>query len=702
MEEKNNHIPENEELTNNQEESSVVEPALASGQEAAENAVENPTGETMEAGLADDNEKKEENPVNEGENPAAEAAREVDMEAESGEESIAKEFQQVADLEEKMSGILEEESEEEELHDEHEEDDKVDYEALSPEELIQALAKVLEEEDYNVYKNKVALIKSAFLKKILQLKESFDINQHHSEEDEEKQKKINLEQKERIRDLNNSFDGYFQLFKEKKKKYFEDLERQKQENLARKHSVLAAMKELLDSNAPLKEIDDDFNKLKDEFYAIGPVPKESLNDLWQTFHFYQERFFDKIKITKELRDLGLAKNLEKKIALCEQAEELLLEKSPQKAFKKLQELHNKWKEIGAVPSAKREELWERFKTATEKIHDLRHAYYEQLKEREEEFYQKKLELCEKIEETLKDVPTTFKGWNDLTEVVKGYFEEWRSLGRAPKEVNDQVWERFRTSLNSFYQLKKDFFSKIRREQKENLNKKIDICIQAEALQDSTDWKKTTKALIDLQKQWKTIGHVPKKHSDKVWKRFRAACDTFFNNKAKYFSSIDENQQENLKKKQALIEKLKSFEIGEDTKASIDALKEIQREWSEIGHVPFKQKDAIYNEYRNLLNGIYDALNISRKEIANQNFREKYAQLAESPHGKQDIQRERRFLTNKLRQMEDEIKVFENNLGFFSYSKGSQKMRETYEKKIEKAKKDLEGIKERIRILGDLL
>ncbi len=695
MEEKNNHIPENEELTNHQEESPAVEPAPASTNEATETAAENLVEDTTEM---EDTGKS----GNEAENPADGESSPTGEVVESGEESIAKEFQQVADLEKEMSSITEEESEEEEMHEGQEEDSEIDYEALSPEELIQALAQALEEDDYNVYKTKVAFIKSAFLKKILELKESYEISRHGGEEGDEEHKKLNAEQGERIRELNNSFDGYFQLFKEKKKKYFEQLELQKQENLSRKHSVLAAMKELLDSNAPLKEIDDDFNKLKEEFYAIGPVPKESLNDLWQTFHFYQERFFDKIKINKELRDLGLAKNLEKKIAICEQAEELLLEKSPQKAFKKLQELHTKWKEIGAVPSAKREELWERFKTATEKIHALRHSYYEQLKAREEEFYNKKLELCEKIEEKLKETPTNFKGWNDLTEVVQGYFNEWKSLGRAPKEVNDQVWERFKTSLNSFYQLKRDFFSKIRQEQKENLNKKIDICIQAEALQDSTDWKNTTKALIELQKKWKTIGHVSKKHSDKIWKRFRAACDTFFNNKAKYFSSIDENQQENLKKKQALIEKLKSFEIGEDTKASIDALKEIQREWSDIGHVPFKQKDAIYNEFRSLLNGIYDSLNISRQEIANQNFKEKYEHLADTPQGKHNIQKERRFLTNKLRQMEDEIKVWENNLGFFSYSKGSQKMKESYEKKILKAKKDIEGLRERIRILGDLL
>jgi hypothetical protein len=520
-------------------------------------------------------------------------------------------------------------------------------------------------------------------------------------ESTEEPKEEKFEVKDELRDLQNKFNGYFQIYKEKKKAFFEDLEKTKEENLAKKNSILAEMKDLLDSEASLKEIDDDFNKLKSAFREIGMIPKESLNNLWQTYHFYQERFFDKIKINRELRDLGLAKNLEKKMKLCEQTEELLLETSPQKAFKSLQEYHTKWKEIGAVPQNKRDELWERFKAATEKIHDIRHQYYEQFKEREEEFYKKKLVLCDRIEEDLKQEMKSFKDWNKQTENIKVIFEEWKSLGRAPKEVNDEVWKRFKTSMDSFYQMKREHFNKAKDEQKENLNIKIELCAKAESLQDSKDWKNTTKELIDLQKKWKESGSVPRKHADKVWKRFRSACDVFFKNKSEHFSHAGEEQKENLEKKKAIITALESFEIGENPKENLDKLKEIQREWSGIGFVPFKVKEKIYQDYRESLNSIYDKLNISRKEIENQNFKERFEQLSDDPKGKQSIQKERRFLVNKLREKEDEINVWENNLGFFSHGAGAQKMKEEYEKKIEKARRDLDGLREKIRILGDM-
>jgi hypothetical protein len=684
MEEKNNLIPDNEEqnAVNNQEENSLKESTNPTNEAIAE--VE---AEPAEKPAPEKTEKKAES------DPPSEATEE-----ETGEESIAKEFQQVEALEQKMASIAAEQDEDDDEAEEDENDNEAeDYSAYSIEELINHLSIVLEGDDFNAFKRKVALIKSEFLKKMMKLKDSLEID---SQSENEEAKKISFDQKEMIRNFQNRFDGYFQIYKEKKKAYFENLEKQKQENLSRKHSILAEMKELLDSNAPLKEIDDDFNRLKDSFREIRLVPKESLNDLWRTFHFYQERFFDKIKINRELRDLGLAKNLEKKIKLCEQTEELLLEKSPQKAFKKLQEYHTKWKEIGAVPSDKRDELWERFKMATEKIHDIRHAYYEQFKEREEESYRKKLELCERIEEEVKKEWNSFKDWNKQGELINEIFNEWKTLGRAPKEVNDQVWERFRNSIDLFYQNKKEYFNKVKTEQKDNLNKKVELCVQAEALQDSTDWKHTTKALIDLQKKWKETGSVPRKHSEKIWKRFRAACDIFFNNKAEHFAGMGDSQQENLKAKQAIIERLKSFD-SKNSKESINMLKEIQKEWSDIGHVPYKIKDTIYQEYRDLLNNIYDKLNVSRQEMANQNFKERFEQMADTAHGKQDIKKERRFLVNKLRQMEDDIKVWENNLGFFSRSKGAQKMKEEFEKKIQRAKKDVDGLKERIRILSDL-
>ena len=405
-----------------------------------------------------------------------------------------------------------------------------EYDKMNKQELVELLEEIVQEKDIRLIKNQVGNIKSAFL--------------HLNREEKEKLKEAFLadggkeEDFKLIEDpLEQRFNAAFNVFKHNKHKYAELLEKQKQVNLEEKVKVLEEMKAIINSNEPLKKTYDEFRKLQDRWKEIGMVPATELSNLWQNYHFYVDRFFDKVRINKELRDLDLKKNLENKITLCEKTEELILEKSVLKSFKLLQKYHDEWRSIGPVPMDKKDDLWERFKTATDKINERRKEHYKAIQEQQQLNYEKKLVYCEKAEELVAELPESIKTWQKKTEEITNLLNEWKKTGRAPRQVNDEVWAKFKSSLDTFFNAKRDFFAQLKEQQMNNYNLKLALCVEAEKIKDSDEWKKTTNELIHLQKEWKKIGPVPKRHSDKIWKRFRSACDDFFNRKSEYFKDI---------------------------------------------------------------------------------------------------------------------------------------------------------------------
>jgi hypothetical protein len=494
------------------------------------------------------------------------------------------------------------------------------------------------------------------------------------------------------------YEEAFKTYKTNKNRLNELLEKQKQENVALKTELLTKLKELIDSDEPLKKTYDSFKEIQDTWKKIGPVPQSEINNLWQNYHFYVERFFDKVKINKELRDLDFKKNLEQKIQLCEKVEELLLETSINKSFKLLQQYHEEWKSIGPISDDKKEEVWERFKNASDTINQRRKEHYEEIQGELQNNYNAKLVLCDKAEDLTAKEWTTIKEWNDASEEVTELLKVWKTLGPAPKKLNDEVWEKFKSKLDFFFASKKAFLQKVKENQLNNYNLKIDICLQAEAIKDRTDWKKATEDLLALQKEWKEIGSVPKKYSDQIWKRFRAACDSFFEAKSAHFSNQHEHEDENLKAKEELLEKIKAFEMSDDRNANLNTLKEFQRQWMEIGHVPTQEKDRLYKTFKELVNKHWEVLKASSAEHRSNNYKNYVNDMLEHSDGGQVLDKERRFLQNKMTKLREDIAIWENNLGFFSNSKNAQILIQEFEKKIELAKQELKSIEDKIKIL----
>ncbi len=567
------------------------------------------------------------------------------------------------------------------------------YAAMDRDELVAAVEELVNHEDVNYIRKHIGFIKAAY-RKLLRDENLAAYEQRLGKEDASEEAEVPADL------LTERFDAAFDKYKEKKAAHDKALEKEMHDNLRVKEQILEELRELIDSEEELKKTYDHFNSLQDRWRAVGAVPRGSKGTLWNNYHFLVEKFFDKVNINKELKDLDLKKNLETKTELCEKAEELLLETSVTRSFQQLQKLHEAWKETGPVPKDKKDELWDRFKAATDKLNKRRQEHYETLREEQNKNYAAKLVLCEKAEELIVNLPETPRQWQQRTEEINELFKVWKSIGFAPKKVNNEVWNRFRASLDTFFSNKKEFFKKYKDQQKENYNQKLNLCMQAEALKDSEDWRATTESLIALQKEWKEIGPVPAKFSDKIWKRFREACDVFFNRKSEHFANIGEKQEENLEKKKALIDKIKTYEYSEDNKENLDILKDFQRQWMDIGHVPIKQKDQIQAAFRKAIDEQFDKLKLNKKAKSTLSFRSKIENLKGAPNAGNIIQKERNFLANKIKNLEGDIQVLENNIGFFASSKKADVLKAEFEEKIEKARNEITMLREKMKILAD--
>ncbi len=604
---------------------------------------------------------------------------------------------QASKAEEEAHDHIEDDEEHDEDDDtEHEEEtiDEVALEAMDMAALVQELQQIVEEKRINTTKNKVSAIRVAFNHKLEAFKkeqrEQFVAN--GGDEESYKAEDIPAE-----RDFRRVFGQYKQLRREER----EALEKQKSANLDKKNALLEEMRILIASEEKLKDIYDKFNDIQNQWREVGMVPQAEVQTLWNNYHFLVEKFFDKVKINKELRDLDLKKNLEAKLALCEKAEELLLDNSINNSFKTLQEYHNEWKGIGPVPSANNEEIWERFKRASDQINERRRAHYEEVQKNLEENYASKQALCAKAEDMLvSSAPTTAKSWNKRSEQMEELLKVWKTLGPAPRQVNDEIWEQFRGHLNNFYAQRKAFFKALKVQQQENYQRKLDLVQQAEALKDSTDWGNTSKILIKLQKTWKEIGPVPRKHSDEIWKKFRAANDAFFEAKSEHFKDQMEAEKQNLEAKKALVTEIENAEFSDDKRANLDLIKAFQRRWTELGRVPRKDMDAIYKAYRSALDTHMEKLNISRVDFQNAGFKDHIASLKKDDGHQSALQRERFHLQKQLDKLKEDILLWENNMSFFRHSKNANVLKVEFEKKINKAKADILVLREKIRLIDE--
>lgn len=566
-----------------------------------------------------------------------------------------------------------------------------DYSRLDRAELLQALKNLIANTPIHQIGDEADLIKINFYKK-------------YKIENERRRKKF-IEEGGKMEDfhpeedpLETEFKEVFHQYRELRADYNRKQEEEKQENLKAKYQIIEEIKELVNRSESINATFQEFRELQKRWRSIGPVPQQNVKDLWETYNHHVEVFYDYIKLNKELRDLDFKKNLETKISLCERAEELLLEPDVPKAFRILQELHEEWRDTGPVPHEMREEIWNRFKEITSKINKRHHEYYESLKSQQVKNLEQKTALCEKAEEIAASGISTMKEWEKRYREILELQQVWKTIGFAPRKENQKIYQRFRAACDDFFRRRREFFQKMKEEQHNNLQLKTELCLQAEALKDSTEWKKTTEDLINIQKRWKEIGPVPRRYSDAIWKRFRAACDEFFNRKAAYYAGIDSQYEENLKKKLELIEEIEKYQPVESVEENFRNLKEFQRRWTEIGFVPLKDKEQVQQRYKEAITRHFEGLKMDDERKNLLRFRNRLDALQQKPRGNQKIKAERERLIGKLKQLENEISLWENNIGFFIKSKNAESMISEVQKKIDDAKARITELEEKIRII----
>ena len=468
-------------------------------------------------------------------------------------------------------------------------------------------------------------------------------------------------------------------------------DKEKEENYKAKLEIIEELKQLVDSEEALNTTFAKFHDLQARWRAIGQVPQTRVSDLYETYNLHIENFYDYVKINKELRDLDWKRNLEAKSALCEQAEALAEATSIVEAFHKLQKLHEEWREIGPVALEHKESLWERFKAASTTINRRHQEHFESIEAEQIRNFERKTALCEEIEKMVAEAPTSHKVWNKVSERLQEIQAEWRTIGFAPKKDNNKVYDRFRAACDKFFETKHSFYSEAKDDMAKNLEIKNSLCERAEAIVERTDWAKATEELLALQAEWKKSGTVARKYADVVWKRFRAACDKFFERKSQHFSSVDNEYSANLAAKQALLE-----EMAQATVKSFDEIKNFQRRWSDIGFVPIRHKEELQKQYKAALDKLFAIVRGADREQQMNRFKDKVASMRDA--GDKRLRSEREKLYNRVKQLEQEIQTLENNIGFFAKSKGAEAMIAAVEDKIAKAKRDMADVIERIKLI----
>ena len=489
--------------------------------------------------------------------------------------------------------------------------------------------------------------------------------------------------------IEEEFKNVMAIIKEKRSAQMAELERQKEENLQIKLSIIEELKELVESPDDANKSYTEFKKLQQQWNETKLIPQAKVNELWKSYQLYVEKFYDILKLNNEFREYDFKKNLEIKNRLCEAAEKLADEEDVISAFHQLQKLHQEFRDTGPVAKELRDEVWNRFKAASTVVNRRHQQHFEALKEAEQHNLDQKTVICEIVESIEYDELKTFSAWENKTQEVIALQTKWKTIGFAPQKMNVKIFERFRHACDDFFKKKGEFFKTLKEGMNENLEKKKALCEKAESLKESTDWKATADTLTKLQKEWKTIGPVPKKHSDTIWKRFISACDYFFEQKNKATSSQRSVELENMEKKKEIITRLSAIDESIDTEEASKQVRELMKEWGTIGHVPFKEKDKLYKQYHSLVDQLFERFNISASNRKLSNFKSNISNIQSG--GSQTLYREREKL----------VRAYENNLGFLtSASKKGNSLLTELNRKVEKLKADLELVLQKIKVIDE--
>ncbi|MBP8777142.1 MAG: DUF349 domain-containing protein [Bacteroidaceae bacterium] len=511
------------------------------------------------------------------------------------------------------------------------------------------------------------------------------------------------EYKPEVSPLETEYKALMQILREKRAEAAAQLEGLREENLQKKLAIIDQIKNMVESNDDVNKAYDNFKALQHQWNEIKQVPQAKVNELWKSYQLYVEQFYDLIKINKEFRDYDFKKNLELKTKLCEAAEKLTEETDVVSAFHQLQKMHQEYRVIGPVAKELREDLWLRFKEASTTINRRHQEYFEKLKAAEQENLDKKTVICEIVEAFEYDTLKNFTDWETKTQEVIALQAKWKTIGFAPQKMNMKVFERFRAACDDFFHHKAEFFKEAKSRMTENLAKKNALCEQAEALKESTDWKETTDILMKLQKDWKEIGPVQKKFSEPVWRRFIAACDYFFEQKNKVTSVQRGAEQENLAKKREIIARLEALDTDLEGAEAVERIKAIVKEFNEVGHVPFREKDKLYMKFRALVDKEFERLHVNANNRRLNNFRNQVSNRSNSRFDSKEspLQRERRDLMHQYDVLKNEIQTYENNLGFLSASsKSGNSLVTDIKRKVEKLKGDLNLVVQKIKVIDD--
>ena len=497
-------------------------------------------------------------------------------------------------------------------------------------------------------------------------------------------------------DSEEQFKAEMGLIKEKRAKAFQQQEEEKKANLQRKQQIIEKIKMMSTSPEEANKSYNDFKALQQEWKDIKAVPAEKANELWRNYQLYVEQYYDLLNLNRELREYDFKKNLEQKTQLCEAAEKLADEPDAVSAFHQLQELHQQYREIGPVAKELREQIWARFKAASTVINKRHQQHFEELRAKEEENLTRKTALCEKVEAIAKEENKNATDWENHTKQIIDIQTEWKTIGFAPQKMNVKIFDRFRAACDDFFGRKAEFFKTLKEKFAENTKKKKEMVEQAKALMDSTDWKATSDKLIKLQKEWKTIGMVPKKVGDQLWAEFVAACNKFFEARNAATAGTRNEEQQNLDRKKEIIAKLK--ELLDSTADNVQAtLQQLIDEYGKIGHVPFKEKDKLFKEYHKVVDALYKQLNISASKQRLDNFKSSIKSMAKQ--GEDMLDNERGRLMRRYEQLKSEITTYENNLGFLNASsKKGNSLIDEMNRKVNKLKDDLELIRQKIKAI----
>ncbi len=559
-----------------------------------------------------------------------------------------------------------------------------DIARLNKEEVLARLAKKVSEEPSADLRNEVEALKVAFYKL-------------HRADMEARRKAFfeengaDAEYKPQTDEAEVRFKELYNIYRTKRDEATALSDKEKEDNYQAKLAIIEELKALVDSEEALNSTFAKFHELQARWRSIGQVPQAKVSDLYETYNLHTENFYDYVKINKELRDLDWKRNLEVKNALCEQAEALTSTEAVVDAFHKLQKLHEEWRETGPVAMEYKESVWERFKAASTIINRRHQEHFENIKAEQLQNFERKTALCEEVEAFSTNAPTSHKAWNKASERLQAIQAEWRTIGFAPKKENNKVYDRFRAACDKFFEAKHAFYAEAKDDMAKNLEVKNSLCERAEAIAEREDWAKATEELLALQAEWKQSGTVARKYADAVWKRFRAACDKFFERKSQHFSSIDNEYSANLAAKQSLLE-----EMAEAVVKSFDEIKEFQRRWSDIGFVPIHHKEKLQKQYKAVLDKLFASVRSTDREQNLNKFKDKVSSMREA--GDKRLRNEREKLYNRVKQLEQEIQTLENNIGFFAKSKGAEALIASVEKKITRAKRDMMDAIERVKLI----